>query len=165
MKIYVLGGVCSGKTWLTELISKKLKIPHYNLDDLYFTKKYDEKRSSVKRAQLIKKIAAKKNWVAEGVYSSWTMPLLQSADSVVIINPPTSIRIYRFFVREFKKKSFFKHKKFLEFVNFTKSAFKYNKKSQNKGFHHHVSVLKENQIKFKVLKTKKQIQDFVKSLK
>ncbi len=44
-KIYIVGTMGSGKTYLAKKLSKELNIPHYDLDDLYWKRKYTSKNS------------------------------------------------------------------------------------------------------------------------
>jgi len=44
-KIFILGSSGSGKTFLANLLSKKLNIPSYDLDDIFWYKKYTKKRA------------------------------------------------------------------------------------------------------------------------
>ena len=61
--------MASGKTTLAKKISKKLNIQHYDLDDLFWERKYDLKRSHEECTKRLKKIAKKKQWIIEGVFS------------------------------------------------------------------------------------------------
>ena len=59
MKIYVIGGPGSGKTFLANRLEKQLEISHYDLDDLQSDNKantYGTKRNSQERDELLNNI-------------------------------------------------------------------------------------------------------------
>lgn len=90
MKIYITGLSCVGKTTLATRISKKFKIPYYELDRLLIDKdSYASKLHStyyVNEKELrrqTKLIQEKANWIVEGVYV--IEPLIKEADLVIYI--------------------------------------------------------------------------------
>lgn len=59
MKIYIIGGPGSGKTFLANKLSNELNIPHFDLDDLQWdnpTVSYGTKRNIKERDELLNKI-------------------------------------------------------------------------------------------------------------
>jgi adenylate kinase family enzyme len=70
-RIFILGTTGTGKTHLAYLLSKKLKIKKYSLDDVYWKRKYDIKRTEKERDKELKKITKNKRWIIEGIYSHW----------------------------------------------------------------------------------------------
>lgn len=70
-KIYVVGSSGSGKTTLAKYLSDKLEIEHFDLD-LIRLPLTGIKRSFEERQPLVKEIADKNSWIAEGVYVFWT---------------------------------------------------------------------------------------------
>jgi adenylate kinase family enzyme len=48
-KIYILGTSGSGKTYVGNILSKKLKIPVYDSDDIMFIKKFSKTRTKKQR--------------------------------------------------------------------------------------------------------------------
>ena len=84
-KIYIIGTSGSGKSFLSRKLSEKLGIQRYDLDDLYYSRKYTVERSPWKREQMLRKIASRKKWIIEGVYGSWIESALKKADLVILL--------------------------------------------------------------------------------
>ena len=55
MKIHIVGGPGSGKTFLAEKLSRELGIPHYDLDDIQWANEgdYGKKRDTAERDALL----------------------------------------------------------------------------------------------------------------
>ncbi|MBU3906832.1 MAG: AAA family ATPase, partial [Nanoarchaeota archaeon] len=94
-KIFILGTSGSGKTTLAEQISEKLNIPHYNLDDLFWYKRFSKKRNPKKRNLMILNVLKKKKWVTEGVYGFWTEKFTKESDLVIWLDFPFRTLLWR----------------------------------------------------------------------
>lgn len=105
MKIHIIGGSGTGKSYISELISKQYNIPHYDLDDIFWDNEaitYGTKMSIDKRAHKLNEILEKDNWVIEGVFYDWLKDSFEIADYIFIIitNPVVfNYRIIKRFVR------------------------------------------------------------------
>ena len=82
-KIFIIGTMGSGKTTLAERLSKELKIRHYGLDDVYYSKKYTKKRKEDVRERKLNELLKKKKWIIEGVFNNWTEEIFKKADLVI----------------------------------------------------------------------------------
>ena len=74
MKIHIIGGPGSGKTFLADKLSRQYGIPHYDLDDLQWdnaANDYGTKRDPQERAALLDQILQNDDWIIEGVYYAW----------------------------------------------------------------------------------------------
>ena len=60
MKIHIVGGPGSGKTYLAEKLSRELGSPHYDLDDVQWANEegYGTKRDAAERDALLNEILA-----------------------------------------------------------------------------------------------------------
>ena len=58
-RIYIIGTVASGKSFLAGKLSKILKIKHYDLDDIFWGSKFDEKREEKERNRLFRNLCKK----------------------------------------------------------------------------------------------------------
>lgn len=98
VKIRIVGGAGSGKTTLAMQIAKKYKIPHYDLDDIFFAdgRDYSKFREGDERDRLLLKILKKRDWIIEGTYTKeWALPTFKQADKVIYISSPLIVREYR----------------------------------------------------------------------
>ena len=105
MKIHIIGGPGSGKSFLARKLSEQYKIPHYDLDDIQwdnFAEGYGTKRGSQERDSLLADILEKSDWIIEGVYYSWCTQCFEDADRIILLEVPRykyRFRIIRRFVR------------------------------------------------------------------
>ena len=74
MKIHIIGCSGSGKTYLAKALSRKYKIPCFDLDDIQWDNSADSygvKMPVEKRNALLEQILQNDSWIIEGVYYSW----------------------------------------------------------------------------------------------
>lgn len=91
MKIHIIGGSGSGKTFLAKKYSKEYNIPHYDLDDVMWDNKsdmYGVKRSLDERKKILNQILENEDWIIEGVYYKWCKECFASADKIYLLNVP-----------------------------------------------------------------------------
>lgn len=105
MKIHIIGGPGSGKSFLAEKLSKELGISRFDLDDLQWDNKsasYGVKRSPDERDRLLNDVLSHNDWIIEGVYYAWCQQCFADADRIYVLNVPRykyRYRIIRRFVR------------------------------------------------------------------
>ena len=105
MKIHIIGGPGSGKTYLAEKLSKELGIQHYDLDELQWDNQSDSygvKREPDERDRLLADVLNKNDWIIEGVYYAWCKQCFADADMIYVLSVPRykyRYRIIRRFVR------------------------------------------------------------------
>ena len=105
MKIHIIGGPGSGKTFLASQLSEQLGISHYDLDDLQWANEsndYGTKRDPQERAALLHRILQEKEWIIEGVYYAWCGQCFADADRIYVLSVPRyryRYRIIRRFIR------------------------------------------------------------------
>ena len=103
MKIHIIGGPGSGKTYLADKLSKELGIPHYDLDDIQWdngSDAYGVKRAPEERAELLAAVLEQSDWITEGVYYAWCGQCFEDADRIYLLNVPRYKYRYRI-VRRF----------------------------------------------------------------
>ena len=94
-KIYIIGPVGSGKTTLSELLSKKYNIKKYELDKIV----WDDDNGNIKRTDeeinvLFNKIIDNKSWIIEDVGRKKFIDGIKKADITYYIDLP-KITIYK----------------------------------------------------------------------
>ena len=105
VKIHIIGGSGSGKSFLAEELSKEYGIPHYDLDDLQWDQQaaeYGTKRDPQERQRLLEHILKQPDWIVEGVYYAWCQQCFADADRIYLLCVPRyqyRYRIIRRFVR------------------------------------------------------------------
>jgi len=107
LKIHIIGGSGTGKTYLAKKISGLYNIPHYDLDDIFWdntSNTYGVKMQYDKRDKLLKEILFKDNWIIEGVYSDWVTHSFEEADFIFIMNVNRKIYYYRIIRRYIYRK-------------------------------------------------------------
>ncbi len=103
-KIYIMSAVASGKTTLARKISHHIHIQHYNLDDIYWKRKYDLHYSDKECRKRLEKLVRKKEWIIEGTFSRWIEPAIKKAQLVIYLDLPFNILAYRLIKRFIIKK-------------------------------------------------------------
>lgn len=105
MKIYVIGPTGSGKTTLSEHLSKKHKIKCYELDLLVYDDEHDHvKRPDKAREKMFNDILKKKNWIIEDVGRSKFEEGRKQADIIYYINIPKIVVYKRVITRWIKQR-------------------------------------------------------------
>ena len=107
MKIHIIGGPGSGKSFLAERFSKQFGIPHYDLDELQWDNQandYGTKRAPQERDLLLNRILQEENWVIEGVYYAWCGRCFEEADTIYLLSVPRRTYRYRILRRFFRRK-------------------------------------------------------------
>ena len=133
MKIHIIGGSGSGKSFLAEALSKEYGIPHYDLDNLQWDNSantYGVKRNPKERESLLDNILKTQDWIIEGVYYKWCQQCFEDADKIYLLNVPRYKYRYRI-VRRFIRRKFGiengKKETLKSVINLLKWADKYQK--------------------------------------
>ena len=107
MKIHIIGGPGSGKTYLAEKLSKELGIQHYDLDELQWDNKSDSygvKREPDERDRLLADVLSHEDWIIEGVYYAWCQQCFADADKIYVLRVPRYQYKYRIIRRYVRRK-------------------------------------------------------------
>ncbi|SHK21900.1 AAA family ATPase [Hespellia stercorisuis] len=107
MKIHIIGGSGSGKTYLANRLSEEYNIGHYDLDDLLWDNKADSygvKRNTDERYAMLQEILNKDNWIIEGVYYKWCKQCFADADRIFLLEVPRHTYRYRIIKRFIRRK-------------------------------------------------------------
>ena len=108
MKIHIIGGPGSGKTWLEKQLSHKYNVPTFDLDDIFWDRhadRYGIKAAPQKRDADLDAILKRNSWIIEGVYYSWLIPSFQLSDRIIVLGTSMRLRDIRIIKRFIKKKT------------------------------------------------------------
>ena len=107
MKIHIIGGPGSGKTFLAEKLSKEYGIRHTDLDELQWdnqSESYGTKRDSAERDRLLNEVLENEDWIIEGVYYAWVQQCFADADKIYVLGVPRYKYRYRIIRRFLRRK-------------------------------------------------------------
>lgn len=107
LKIHIIGGPGSGKTWIAHQLSGVYSVPTFDLDDIFWDKNahhYGVKAPPKKRNSELKKILSNRSWIVEGVYYSWLKDSFHLADLIIILKTSIWLRDARILRRFVKRK-------------------------------------------------------------
>ena len=107
MKIHIIGGPGSGKTWIAHQLSGVYNVPAFDLDDIFWDKNADHygvKAPVKKRDAELKKILCNRSWIIEGVYYSWLRESFHLSDLIIILKTSVWLRDVRILRRFMKRK-------------------------------------------------------------
>lgn len=165
-KIYILGASGAGTTTFANQLSKILKIPRYDMDDVRFIKKFTKARTSQQRKKRVDKLLKKRKWIFDARGTNWDRHAMNEADTIIWMQTPAYKRISRIIKRYFKRKE---DKLFEEDFSSLMELIKY---SLGFRFGKHITsfnslkeFLEKNKLKPIIIKNKKELNKFLEELK
>jgi len=83
-KILIVGDAGRGKSTLAKNLSKKLGIKHFELDDIFWLKKYSIRRTNEEHIKLVMNLLDKESsWIIEGSTRHMVALCFDSADCII----------------------------------------------------------------------------------
>ena len=160
MKTAILGYAGSGKTYLSDYISEKKKIPVLHLDDVKWDKEWKPIDDLVVLPQ-VAEFMAKDNWIIDGYYKYLLYDeRLESADLIVLLLLPRLTCFYRAVKRtKSRRKDGYKNDLNWWFVKFT--LFGCRNKERRRAY---AEIAEKYKNKTVVLKTQRQVDEFMKNV-
>ena len=146
MKIFIIGISGSGKTHLANKLSEKLKIKHFDLDDLYWEIKYSKKRDKQEIVKILNSILENESdWVFEGIYNIWTENIRDKADLIIWLDLPKNLMTWRILKRWLKRRKESREslKEVLSLIKYQRSYKKYKEKFDGSFYESHKEFLKD----------------------
>ncbi|MBR6620660.1 MAG: DNA topology modulation protein FlaR [Clostridia bacterium] len=163
MKIHIIGCSGSGKTYLAKALSRKYKIPCFDLDDIQWDNSADSygvKLPVEKRNALLKQILQNDSWIIEGVYYSWVGQSFEDADKIFVLDMPQYLYKSRILFRSVKRKlGFAKGKK--ETLKSVIALIKWTDTFQNKNLKEIKAILNKYNEKVVWLYNKKDVNEII----
>ena len=84
-KICVIGGAGSGKTVLTDNLSRVLNIPVYHLDGINYEPNWVEVDKTIKNQKILDIVSTDK-WIIDGTYNGTLSDRAKKADLVIFLD-------------------------------------------------------------------------------
>ena len=106
-RIHIIGSTGSGKTHIANLLSRRLSVPAFDLDELFWDKSspnYGVRTADDTRDNRLAEIVAGEAWIVEGVYHKWVGPSFDRAEVIVALAPSVWVRDVRVIRRFIKRK-------------------------------------------------------------
>ena len=100
-RIFIVGSPGSGKTTLAKALSRKLQIPHFDLDNIRFMPN-GTRRPDGEAIPLVESLTQHKSGLIEGIYISWISHLTHKANLIVWLDTPFYKALYRILLRYLK---------------------------------------------------------------
>jgi adenylate kinase family enzyme len=107
MKIHIIGGPGSGKTFIAQHLAERYGIPVLDLDEIFWDHEkqdYGTRADPEKRDAALAAFIGNEKWIVEGVYYRWLGPSFQAADEIFVLTPPRWLRQARIIRRFFRRK-------------------------------------------------------------
>jgi adenylate kinase family enzyme len=100
-RVAVIGGSCTGKTTLSRELSRRLGVPHVELDALHHDAGWQEAPADVLQARVDAALAAAPDgWVVDGNYHGKIgTSVVERADTVVLLDLPRRVALRRVLLR------------------------------------------------------------------
>lgn len=157
VKIHIIGGPGSGKSYIAQKISEHLQINCYDLDQLFWDNRathYGIKNGPEKRDQQLQQIIHQESWIIEGVYYSWLQESFKQSDYIFILTPNVYLRDWRimkrFMLRKIRLLPTQKKESFRSFIELIKWNHQFDHHHLRKAlefltpFSHKISIVKDN---------------------
>lgn len=160
MKIAVLGYAGSGKTYLSDYISEKKKIPVLHLDEIKWDKEWKPIDNSIVLPH-ISEFMMNNDWIIDGYYDYlFYNKRLKEADTIVLLLLPRLTCFCRTVKRtKSRRKDGYINDLNWWFVKFTLFGCRNKERRQT-----YAEIVKKYENKTVVLKTQRQVDNFIKSI-
>ncbi|WP_245864283.1 hypothetical protein [Paenibacillus donghaensis] len=97
MKIRIIGGCGSGKSYAARQLSEQYGIRHYETDNFVWDRSEDNLRYSheIRDVQLMAVVESPEAWIIEGVHYKWGQASFEQADYIFVLRTRRWLRDYR----------------------------------------------------------------------
>ena len=160
MNTAILGYAGSGKTYLSDYIAEKKNIPVLHLDEIKWDKEWKPIDDSIVLPQVLAFIL-KEDWIIDGYYKYlFYEERLEKADLIILLLLPRLTCFYRAFKRtKSRRKEGYKNDLNWWFIKFILFGCRNKERRQT-----YAEILERYKAKTVVLKTQRQVDEFIKNL-
>ncbi|RFB14754.1 DNA topology modulation protein FlaR [Bacillus sp. HNG] len=165
-RIHIIGSVGSGKTTFAKLLSSKLKIPFYELDNVVWIrdKAGDIRRTEQEREEYLNTIIQSDSWIIEGVHNEeWVSSSFHHADLIIFLDPSYSTRTYRIIKRFLKQKLRLEDSNYKPTWKIFLKMFKWNRHFEKVGKPHFFKKYGVYEDKLFIIKDRNPLKVYVRS--
>jgi adenylate kinase family enzyme len=165
-RIYIVGPQGSGKSTIANLLAKKIKTKNYDLDDI-IKDKYGKRRNDSELKNMLSVVTARKKWVIEGIFGGWTAKAFEKSDLIILLNLNYNILVANLIKRYYKSK-FTDNKRGINLKTtwkLIKHVKLYRTRYHPKSYAGHMELINKYKSKFIEIKTRKDLEDFLDTLK
>lgn len=133
--IHIIGSIGSGKTTLAKILSNRLNIPYFELDNVVWKRlaSGDFKRTEHERNQDLRTIVTQKTWIIEGVHHKWVASSFQSADLIIFLDTHPTTRKFRIIKRFIRQKIEIEKAHYQPTLKILQDLYQYNTVFENKS--------------------------------
>lgn len=107
MRLHLIGGPGSGKTFISRILGEEAKIPVLGLDEIFWDRgagRYGVRADEATRDAALREFVARDSWIVEGVYYRWAMSSFERADHIIVLTTPLWLRQVRIFKRFLRRR-------------------------------------------------------------
>lgn len=160
-RIHIIGSIGSGKTTVARLLSSRLNIPYFELDNVVWQRfaTGDIRRTEEERDTYLRTIIDKDSWIVEGVHHKWVAPSFQNADVILFLDTKMRTRQLRIIKRFFKQKVGREKANYKPNLKILRVLYNYNTVFEIKSKAEILEILRPHHCKLIVLNTNKEINN------
>lgn len=159
-KIHIIGSVGSGKTTLARTLSESYNVPYYEIDNIVWERREggDRRRTDEEKEQLMDEITSSDKWIIEGVHTlSWVEKSFESADLILFLDPPYSVRVQRIIKRFLRQKLGVEKANYTPTLHMFRKMFRWNAMFEKESKPKILSMFGEKELNFVVIKDNSEI--------
>lgn len=162
-KIFIIGLSGSGKTHLAKKIKKKIKIPHFDIDDIYWKRRWCEINDKTFIKEKLDDFLDKNDsWIIEGVYTDFVDGVIKKADKIIWLDFNRNLMSFRILHRYFtdqKKNQCSTFQDTLRLIKIVRES-----KPKVGSYLEHENLLKRHKIDFIKINNKKELKKYLKNI-
>lgn len=161
-KILIIGHPGAGKNFISDHLKEFLGLRLYDLDDVYYIRKFDKPRPKDRRIAMAKRIYSKRDWIACGVTFDYALLAAPCADVILVLKERFRVEAYRIMRRSLMRHLRGETKEsFTETLTLVWKDFKHYHLPTGKHKERIDGVIKAHKKKTIILSSKHQVAHFV----